>query len=76
MKKVVWGLAIALAILHQDFWNWDNATLDFGFMPRGLTYHAAFSVVVAALWAMAVVWAWPTEIEKFAEADEEEQQDS
>ena len=36
---------VVLAILHQDFWNWDNKNLVFGFMPVGLAYHALYSLV-------------------------------
>ena len=38
-------LAMALLVLHQDFWNWEQyQPLWLGFLPIGLTYHAAFSV--------------------------------
>ncbi len=63
-RKLVWGAAIILAVLHQDFWLWNNATLVFGFLPIGLAYHIGFSIAAGLLWAAAVVWAWPTEIEE------------
>ncbi len=41
MKRVTIGLLVLLAVLHQDFWWWDDGhTLVFGFMPVGLAYHA------------------------------------
>ncbi len=44
-----WMLTIAVAVLyvlHQDTWFWDTARpLVFGFLPIGLFYHAAYSVV-------------------------------
>ena len=49
MKKVVVLLAIVLAVLHQDFWNWNNSGLVFGFMPTGLFYHACYSIAAAAV---------------------------
>lgn len=63
---------IVLALLHQDFWNWDSKTLVFGFMPMGLAYHAAYSLVAAIFWAVVIKMAWPTELEKWADGGEEE----
>lgn len=63
---------IVLAILHQDFWNWDSKTLVFGFMPIGLAYHAAYSLVAAIFWAVVIQKAWPTALEEWAEGGEEE----
>ena len=72
MKKVVYGLVVLLAIIHQDFWWWNNKTLVFGFMPLGLFYHALFSCRAAGVWAMAIKWAWPSEIEEWAESVDEQ----
>lgn len=58
---------IVLAVLHQDFWNWDNAEAVFGFLPVGLAYHAAYSLVAAAFWAIVVKFAWPRKWEDWAE---------
>ncbi len=58
---------IVLAILHQDFWNWDNANLVFGFMPVGLAYHALYSIVAAVFWGLVVKFAWPVALEKWAD---------
>ena len=68
-KKLIFVLAIAMAVLHQDFWLWDDATLVFGFMPAGLAYHATYSIVAALLWALAIKIAWPHELEAMAEGD-------
>ena len=70
-RLLVWGIVIALFVLHQDFWWWDNKTLVFGFMPIGLFYHAAFSVVAGLTWALAIKVAWPAEIEAWAAEGEE-----
>ncbi|MCP3914989.1 MAG: DUF3311 domain-containing protein [bacterium] len=63
----VWILVGVLAVLHWDFWWWDNKTLVFGFMPIGLLYHACFSCAAALTWALAVRYAWPDELEAWAD---------
>ena len=65
-RRVVWLLVAVLFVIHQDFWWWDSKFLVLGFMPIGLFYQAAFSVVAAAVWALATRLAWPTEIEAWA----------
>lgn len=70
MKKSTVVILIAfvvLAVLHQDFWNWDSAHLVFGFMPIGLAYHALYSIVAATFWFIVMKVAWPTELEKWAD---------
>jgi hypothetical protein len=65
MKKLLLFLLIAAVYAaHQDFWNWDKAEpMIFGFLPAGLAYHAAFSIVCAAMMAILVKTAWPKELE-------------
>ena len=58
---------LVLLVLHQDFWNWDNANLVFGFMPVGLFYHACYSLVAALFWGLVMKVAWPDELEEWAE---------
>lgn len=70
-RWIIYGLVVVLALLHQDFWFWDDPTLVFGFMPVGLFYHTLYSIAAACLWAAAVKWAWPSEVEAFAEAADE-----
>lgn len=60
MKTVVL-IFLALLVLHQDFWNWSNNTLFFEFLPAGLAYHIAFSLLAAALGALAIHRIWPAE---------------
>jgi len=67
MRHIVWLLVLALFVLHQDFWNWTDRTMVFGFMPVGLFYHACFSLAAALVWLMAVKFAWPREIEAWAD---------
>jgi len=64
---MVWALVAALAVLHQDGWNWGRTTLVLGFVPIGLFYHAVFSLACGAVWALAVRFAWPTHIEEWAD---------
>ena len=63
---------VVLFFLHQDVWFWDDQSLVLGFMPIGLAYHAGFSIAAALLWASAVKWAWPSDVEAWAEGDESE----
>ena len=72
MKIFVYALIALLAIIHQDFWWWDNKTLVFGFMPLGPFYHALFSCMAAGVWALAIKWAWPSDIEEWAESADEQ----
>ena len=72
MKKFVIGLAIAMLILHQDSWLWDNTTMVFGFMPAGLFYHACFSMSVAVLAVLAIKFIWPHDLERWATSSENE----
>jgi len=64
MKWFVYSLIFLLAIVHQDFWLWDRIDpLVFGFIPIGLAYQAGVSIVAAILWAMAVKYCWPTNLQ-------------
>ncbi len=68
MKNVVWGLVLLLVVLHQDFWNWDNDRLVFGFIPVALAYHAAISLAASVVWLIAAIGAWPTHLQDESEA--------
>ena len=67
MRRGVYVLLVLMALLHQDFWLWNDPTLVFGFLPAGLAYHAGYSILVAVVWAWVMRVAWPAEIEAFAE---------
>lgn len=71
-KRAVYLLLIALALLHQDFWLWDDPTLVLGFLPVGLAYHAVYSLVVAGAWYLTLRYAWPSDMEAFAEERDED----
>jgi hypothetical protein len=57
------ALILAVYVLHQDFWNWNNADLIFGFLPVGLAYHAGYSILAAVMMAVLVKTAWPKHLE-------------
>lgn len=64
-KRVVYGLIVLLGILHQDFWWWNSIEpLVFGFIPIGLAYQAGVSVAAGILWAFAVHYCWPREVDE------------
>jgi len=70
MKRFLLVIAVvAVYALHQDFWFWRRARpLVFGFMPIGLFYHGAFSVLAALLMWLLVKFAWPSHLEQEVEA--------
>ena len=59
------ALIAAIYVLHQDFWNWKKAfPLVLGFLPIGLAYQAAYSILAAAMMALLVKMAWPKHLEQ------------
>jgi hypothetical protein len=71
MKLAVWICVVLLLVLHQDYWQWDNATLDFGFLPRTITYHAGLSVIAAVLWWATTYACWPADLAESEDSTEE-----
>ncbi len=64
MKRFVILALVLLAILHQDFWWWDSIDpLVFGFVPIGLAYHIGVSIAAGVLWALAVQYCWPRDVD-------------
>ena len=58
------ALVVGMYVLHQDFWNWRRIEpLVFGFLPIGLAYHAAYSILAAGMMAVLVRFAWPRHLE-------------
>jgi Protein of unknown function (DUF3311) len=66
MKKLLLLLLIlAVYVAHQDLWNWSKADpLVFGFLPIGLAYQAAYSILAAVMMAVLVAFAWPKHLEE------------
>jgi len=59
MKYTVWVLIALLTVLQQDYFNWDDARLVFGFLPSALFYHGCISLASVVLWIMATRFCWP-----------------
>jgi len=55
------ALIALLAVLHQDFWFWDDPTVVAGFLPIGLAWHVGISLAATACWLVVVQVAWPEE---------------
>jgi hypothetical protein len=72
MKKfLLFVLIAAIYVLHQDYWNWKNAGLVFGFLPAGLAYHAAYSILATLMMAVLVKCAWPEHLEQTEPEDKD-----
>jgi len=69
MKKALLVLAVLIVYaLHQDVWLFARARpLVFGFLPVGLVYHAAYTLLASLLLWMLVALAWPGHLEEAAE---------
>ena len=70
-RRLLWIWVVVLFALHQDFWLWDNDSLVMGFVPTGLFYHSMFSVIASITWLLANKYAWPVEIEEWADGMDE-----
>lgn len=76
MKKLLLFLMIAAVyVLHQDYWNWKNADVIFGFLPVGLAYHAGYSILAAVMMAVLVKTAWPSHLEEKGPRDNQSEKD-
>ncbi len=66
-------LVAALYVLHQDVWFWLEARpLVFGFLPVGLFYHAAYTLVISLTMLYLVRRHWPAHLEDAAGAAAEQ----
>jgi hypothetical protein len=76
--QLKWVLALMVLVvyaLHQDVWNWHDKTLVFGFLPKGLFYHAGYAVLASLMMWVLVRCAWPEHIERSAEGSPETPQE-
>jgi hypothetical protein len=63
-KVLITALILAVYVVHQDWWNWHRIyPLFFGFLPAGLAYHVAYSILASILMAVLVKLAWPKHLE-------------
>lgn len=67
--KLYAGVWVAMMAVHQDFWNWRDATLVLGLVPVGLAYHLGYSILAAAVMAWLVRRAWPAHLEELERVD-------
>jgi hypothetical protein len=54
---------VAMMLVHQDFWNWRDATLVFGLLPVGLAYHLGYSILASVVMVLLVRRTWPSHLE-------------
>ena len=63
-KAVAFAIVAALYVLHQDVWLWTTARpLVAGFLPAGLAYHAAYTLLTSAALAVLVRLLWPPHLD-------------
>ena len=64
IRWILYALAVGVLVLHQDVWNWSRAEpLLMGFLPVGLAYHAAYTIVCSVVMFLFVKFLWPVELE-------------
>lgn len=72
-KWLLYLLILAMYILHNDLWWWDDPTLFFG-LPVGFSYHIAFCLGAALLLTLLVNYAWPDHLEQADGGDGNEEE--
>lgn len=60
-RGLIYAALAALFLLHNDFWLWHDPSRLFG-LPVGLAYHALYCLATAALMALVVRYAWPSDL--------------
>jgi uncharacterized membrane protein len=61
IRRLLLAALLLLFVLHNDFWQWDDATPLWG-LPVGLTYHIVYCIVAALVMWLLVRFAWPEEL--------------
>jgi hypothetical protein len=62
MKRwLVWIFVGLLIVAQQDYWQWSNTSLLFGFLPYSLAWHMGVSLAAAACWLVITQVAWPSD---------------
>ncbi len=69
MKYVALALLALLILLQQDYWQWENRTLVFGFLPYSIAYHAGICLAAAGLGWMVTRFCWPQGLDDATAAD-------
>ena len=57
-RCALYFVLIALYLVHNDLWLWNNPRLLAG-IPVGLVYHVGFCVAASLLMLALVRYAWP-----------------
>jgi hypothetical protein len=64
VKKLLLYLAlVALYLLHNDLWLWNDPRLVLG-LPAGLAYHIGFCIAASIILALLVKYAWPDHLDR------------
>ena len=69
-RRILYLVWIALFILHNDLWLWNDSSLLLG-LPVGLLYHAGFCLAAAVLMGLLVTYAQPRHLIETAGAEED-----
>jgi hypothetical protein len=62
MRYVTIVFLVLLAVVHQDYWWWDSRQTLFGFLPIGLAWHVAISILAGFGWYLATRYCWPEDL--------------
>ena len=69
-------VALIVIVLRHDYWFWDTPyPLLFGFLPVGLWWQGAVSLLAAGMMWLMVRLAWPSELEDEALTAERERRE-
>ena len=75
MKLLLGCLVLSLLIAHQDYWQWLDASLVFGFLPYSLVYHIGVTLAAAAVWLFATTICWPGELDHVRSIEDQREGD-
>ena len=64
MKVFSLFLVALLAVLHHDFWWWNDAAPVAGFLPIGLAWHVFLSAVAGVVWTVICIIDWPDHLDE------------
>jgi hypothetical protein len=62
VRASLYTALVGAYVLHSDLWLWDDPSRRHG-LPVGLTYHVVYCLLVAALLALLVRFAWPSDLD-------------
>lgn len=62
-RMLLYLALVALYLLHNDLWLWNDARLVFG-LPAGLAYHIGFCIATSVVLTLLVIQAWPEHLDQ------------